>query len=177
MTVSARIVVFDMQRRDVVGLALLTGCLPNAALALPAPSGPVVLALTGRVERPNRGAAALFDMAMLAGFAQSTITTATPWFIGARRFTGPRLRDVLDAAGAQGSLLRASALNDYRVEIPFTDVRKFDVVLTRLIDDRPLPVRDKGPLFVMYPFSTHPELLTSVYYGRCIWQLKAIEVV
>jgi hypothetical protein len=39
-----------------------------------------------------------------------------------------------------------------------------------------MSVREKGPLFVMYPFDEQPALRTSVYFGRCIWQLKAIEV-
>jgi hypothetical protein len=37
-------------------------------------------------------------------------------------------------------------------------------------------VREKGPLFVMYPFDRVPELRNAVYYSRCIWQLREIEV-
>ena len=35
---------------------------------------------------------------------------------------------------------------------------------------------EKGPLFVMYPFDTQPALRTAVYFSRCIWQLKSIEL-
>ena len=68
------------------------------------------------------------------------------------------------------------ALNDYLVEIPGEDVQRYDLVLARLLDDKPMPVRDKGPLFIVYPFSGHPELRNAVYYSRCAWQLKSIEV-
>ena len=43
------------------------------------------------------------------------------------------------------------------------------------IDGKPIGVREKGPLFVMYPFDERPELRTSVHFSRCIWQLKSIE--
>jgi hypothetical protein len=39
-----------------------------------------------------------------------------------------------------------------------------------------MAVRDKGPLFIIYPFDQHAELRNSVYHSRCAWQLKAIEL-
>lgn len=139
--------------------------LPGAR-AQDGPRGPVVLTV---------GKAA-FDMAMLERMKQRSIRTATPWYDNAREFTGPLLRDVLAAAGvpAVGSA-RFTALNDYRVEIPLDDARRHDVILARLIDGKPIGVREKGPLFVMYPFDEHPELRTTVHFSRCIWQLKSIE--
>jgi hypothetical protein len=113
---------------------------------------------------------------MLEQMPQSSFTTKTPWYAQPRKFTGPLLRDVLAAAGAHGTTLRALALNDYRVDIPFADAQLHDVVLARLLDDRPMPVRDKGPLFIIYPFDSKPELRNAVYYSRSAWQLKAVEV-
>lgn len=147
-----------------------------AAAALQAPTGPVVLTLTGRVAKRNAGDTAAFDMAMLEALPQREIVAPTPWFDEPRRFGGPLLRDVLAAAGATGTTLKASALNNYRVEIPFDDAVRHDVVLARLLDGKPMSVRDKGPLFVMYPFDRKSELRNAVYYSRCIWQLRAIEV-
>jgi hypothetical protein len=48
--------------------------------------------------------------------------------------------------------------------------------VARLINDQPIPVREKGPLFVVYPFDKSAELRTSKFYERSIWQLKALEV-
>ena len=39
-----------------------------------------------------------------------------------------------------------------------------------------MAVRDRGPLFVVYPFDAQPELRNAVYYSRSAWQLKSIEV-
>lgn len=139
-------------------------------------AGTVVLTVTGRVTRPSDGDRAAFDMPALEAMPQHEIVTPTPWYDQPRRFTGPLLRDVLAAAGASGERLRASALNNYRVEIPFDDAKRYDVVVARLLDGKPMSVREKGPLFVMYPFDRRRELRNAVYYSRCIWQLRAIEV-
>jgi len=145
--------------------------------ALGKPAGPVVLTVRGKVTMVNEGGAANFDMPMLERMTQRSITTRTPWYEGARKFTGPLLRDVLQAAGAKGATIRAVALNDYKVDIPFEDAMKFDVVMARLLDDKPMPVREKGPLFIIYPFDEKPELRVPQYFSRCAWQLRTIEIV
>ena len=115
-------------------------------------------------------------MAMLEKLPQHSFSTKTPWYGEPRKFTGPLLRDLLAAAGAEGKQLKAVALNDYKVDIPVEDTKSYDVVLARLMDDKPMAVRDKGPLFIIYPFDARPELRNTIYYSRCAWQLKAIEV-
>jgi hypothetical protein len=128
------------------------------------------------VRQTNRGNAVAFDMAMLERLPQTSFTTRTPWYAQPRKFTGPLLRDVLAAAGSHGSQLRAMALNDYRVDIPVDDTQRHDVLLARLLDDKPMSVRDKGPLFIIYPFDQDASLRSALYYSRCAWQLKSIEV-
>lgn len=146
------------------------------AQTLPEPTGPVVLVLSGRIRRTNQSATAAFDMAMLEALPQHSIVTRTPWYAQPRKFTGPLLRDVIALAGGEGQTLRLSALNDYRIDIPFDDVLRFDVVLARLLDDMPMTVREKGPLFMIYPFDSNPALRSARYYSRSVWQLKTIEL-
>jgi hypothetical protein len=169
-----------MQRRHLLCLAALSSMAPRPAHALEPPDGSVVLTLTGRVRSPNHHAhgeaQALFDMAMLERLPQHSFSTRTPWYSQPRKFTGPLMRDVLSAAMAQGQSLKATALNDYRVDIPADDVQRYDVLLARLLDDKPMSVRDKGPLFIIYPFDTQNSLRRALYYTRCAWQLKAIDI-
>lgn len=146
------------------------------AQELPEPDGQVVFTLSGKIRRTNRGANAVFDMAMLAALPQHHITTRTPWYVQPRKFTGPLLRDVLALALAQAQTLRVTALNDYRIDIPFDDVQRYDVVLARLLDDMPMTVREKGPLFMIYPFDSVPTLRNARYYSRSVWQLISIEL-
>ncbi|MBX3642527.1 MAG: hypothetical protein KF720_05585 [Rubrivivax sp.] len=157
-----------------VGTVLAAGW--TAARALERPEGAVVLTVTGRVRKPNAGNAAQFDMAMLEQLPQVSFVTRTPWYSSVHKFTGPLLRDVLGACDAQGSNVRAIALNDYRVDLPFDDAQRFDVIVARLLDDKPMAVRDKGPLFIIYPFDSNPELRSTVYYSRSAWQLKTLQV-
>jgi hypothetical protein len=83
---------------------------------------------------------------------------------------------VLAAAGAKGALLRAIALNDYKIEIPAGDADKFDMIVARLLDGQPMPVREKGPLFIVYPFDSSADLRSERYYSRSAWQLRTLEV-
>jgi hypothetical protein len=165
-----------MHRRKLLTLAALPMLTPLAARALDLPAGPVVLSFSGRIRQTNRGDQALFDMAMLEQLPQASFSTRTPWYAQARKFTGPLLRDVLAAVGSHGSQLRATALNDYRVDIPVDDIQRHEVLLARLLDDKPMAVRDKGPLFIIYPFDQNAALRSALYYSRCAWQLKSIEV-
>ena len=144
--------------------------------ALERPKGRVVLTVSGRIGIRNAEKTAEFDMAMLAALPQHTFSTKTPWYPEAHKFTGPLVRDVLAAVGAQGKNLRAIALNDYKVDLPVADALKFNLVLARLMDDKPMPVRDKGPLFIIYPFDADEALRNERYYSRSAWQLKAIDV-
>jgi hypothetical protein len=164
------------RRRLLAGLAA-TWLVPSAR-ALDAPQGPVVLTLRGRgIGAANGVEQASFDMAMLERLPQQRIVTQTPWYNRPRAFTGPLLRAVLAAAGAAGGdKLRLVALNDYRVEMPLVDARDHDVIIARLLDDKPMSVREKGPLFVMYPFDREPQLRNSQYFSRCVWQLRTIEL-
>ena len=44
------------------------------------------------------------------------------------------------------------------------------------MDGKPLSVRDKGPLFLIYPFDKNPELYNEKYFSRSVWQIKKIEI-
>lgn len=138
--------------------------------------GPAVLKITGKIGAKNTAGGAVFDDALLDTLPQRSFLTETPWTKGLVKFTGPLLSDVLKAVKASGKNIKAIALDDYKVSIPEEDASKYGVILARQIDGKKLAVRDKGPLFVMYPFEQFPELKTSVYFSRCIWQLQSISV-
>lgn len=157
-------------------LALTLWSAHGAALALDAPKGKAILTLSGKIGATNANGQAQFDLAMLKALPQRTFTTHTPWEKQPTTFTGPLLRDVLYAAEAKGVTLHAVALNDYKISLPVSDSQKFDVIIAHQMDGKAIPVRTKGPLFVVYPFDSVPELRSSTYFERSIWQLKAIEV-
>lgn len=167
-------------RRRFLGIAAAAVVAAGAALpvsALDVPTGKVVLTVSGTLADPNDGGAASFDLALLQTLPRQSFSTRTPWYPKPRKFTGVPLRDLLAAVGAPpGATLRAVALNDYRVEIPADDVSRRGAMLAYLLDDKPMSVREKGPLVVIYPFDDMPELRTAVHYSRAIWQLRSLEL-
>ncbi len=150
--------------------------LAPSAIALDFPRGPVILTLSGMINRTNAAGNAVLDAAVLKSLPQITIVTDTPWTEGQIRFEGPLLRDVLELVGADGKSLRAIAINDYFVEIPATDAEMYDVILAMRLNDSDLNVRSKGPLWVIYPWKDNENLRSETYYSRSIWQLMRIDV-
>ena len=164
------------RRRFTASVLLCALAISGNALALDAPKERPILAVSGKIAEKNAGDVARFDMKMIEALPQHSFTTTTPWFDKPVKFTGPLLADVLAAVKASGTSVSAVAINDYKITIPAGDATKYKVIVARLIDDKPIPVREKGPLFVVYPFDSSAELRTSTYYERSIWQLKALDI-
>jgi hypothetical protein len=147
-----------------------------AANDLADPQGPVILTIIGQITSTNTDGAAVFDLAMLDAIETRETTTETPWHDGTPVFSGPLGLAVLEAVGASGETLRITALNDYVVDVPVEDLRNYPVIFATRLNGDALSVREKGPLFLIYPFSEFPELLNEVYFGRSAWQIRQIEV-
>lgn len=159
-----------------LGLALALSLFGAAALAqeLAPPAGEPILRVDGKVTQSNTDGAALFDLAMLDALPQETFTTTTIWTDGALTFSGPPLAAVLQAAGADGTRIVARALNDYAVDIPAAEIgSRFPILATR-INGETFGVRDKGPIWIIYPFDSETEWRTEVNFGRSVWQLAAL---
>jgi hypothetical protein len=167
-------------RKTVLSVLILVGCAaagPTRAVdALPTPAGEVVLTVAGVITASNDGASAVFDLAMLEALPQAEIETETPWTDGMTTFTGFRLADLLSLLGADGVTLRAHALNDYEVEVPVDDVDTYGVVVAYRMNGAAMPASDKGPLWIIYPYSDVSGLRTETYYARAIWNLDRLIV-
>jgi hypothetical protein len=166
--------------RSMIRLAVAAAALLVAegasAMQLQKPSDKVLLTVTGAIGETNEGDKAVFDRAMLEGLQQRTTKVETPWTKGLVSFEGPLGAALLDAVGAKGSVLHIVALNDYSVDVPVADFRKWPVILALKKDGAEMPVRDKGPIFVIYPFDVDKSLYNEVYFGRSAWQVKSIEI-
>ena len=170
-----------MQRRRFIvssACASLSLVAPSsfAAAALPKPSGQVILTVKGEVSNLNAEGAAQFDREMLKKLSARKAQVKTPWEEGVVDFEGPRLDAVLQAAGANGSRIIVRALNDYSVEIPMSDAIEFPTILAMTRNGVSMSIRDKGPLFLIYPFDLKPELYTETYFSRSVWQISEMEV-
>lgn len=160
--------------RRAVGTALVAGLFSGLTFAqgLPAPQ----VLVTGNIKAADSAKGFTLTAAVLEKLPQKTFTTNAPWTKAPQTYTGVLLRDVLAHLGSTGTQVQATALNDYAAAIPVEDARQFDVIVAYKIDGQLIPVRDRGPLLIMYPFDDQPELRHRRYYERSIWQLKALRV-
>lgn len=147
-----------------------------AQTTLPSPTGPVVLSVTGEIGRTNVPGGAEFDMAMLEDLPQTDMRTFTDWTEGHQIFTGPSLTDLLSAVAAEGSRIKASALNGYAIEIPVSDAAKFGPIVAIRQNGAPMSVRDKGPLWIIYPNEDQDALTPNPNNDKSVWQLRTMEL-
>jgi len=151
----------------IVGASLVFGGIAAQA----AESDKVVLTVSGKV---TNGEAVDFTLAELEALGTASITTSSPWESNAITFTGVPLATLMRVVGATGEKAAIVALNKYRTEIPVSDFTDHGVILASRKNGEPMPISDKGPLFVVYPFDDKPELNTEVYHSRSAWQVRSI---
>ncbi|MCA0138654.1 molybdopterin-dependent oxidoreductase [Pseudosulfitobacter pseudonitzschiae] len=143
---------------------------------MPAPTGKVVLTVSGNISKTNRGNLAVFDDDMLGALPRIHLETTTVVTDGVKRFDGFLMRDLLAYVGADGGTVTAIALNDYVIDIPMEDFSRFDVLVATSMDGTRLLPSDKGPLWIVYPRDDHQELQDIRYDYRWVWQLIELDV-
>lgn len=144
-----------------------------AFASAPASASDVILTVDGKITSPTPVEMSIQDVEALGA---TTLVTKTPWHDSATTFEGVLLADLIDKLGANGETLSVVALNNYYSEVPVADLRKYGVILAYKQNGSYMPVSDKGPLFVVYPFDAHAELQNEVYYSRSAWQVRSITV-
>ncbi|OYU17267.1 MAG: oxidoreductase [Rhodobacteraceae bacterium PARR1] len=159
----------------VQALAIGWGC-SAVAEPLPKPTDTVILSVAGSIAATTGSGVAEFDLAGFESLGTKTILTTTIWTEGEVSFRGVPLKTLLDRLGAKGSILRVWALNDYTVDVPFGDAVENGPILAIEADGKPLSVRDKGPIWLLYPFDDDAQYQTEVIYARSIWQIERMEV-
>ena len=113
----------------------------------------------------------------LLAMPQVTVRTRTEFTDGVIEFVGPLARDVVERVGVgKATTLHAVAANDYTVDIPLEELFQYDVILAMRADGERLTMRDKGPIWIMYPLDSHAELSDPLYNQRLIWQVTELEL-
>lgn len=150
---------------------------PLAAGGQNQPAGEVVLTVSGAPQAESAGGAAQFDLAMLQGLGAAAFETSTIWTQGVQHFEGVPLDRLVDRLGITGTTLRATAINDYAVDIPLSDAVEGGPIIAYKLNGEEMSVRDKGPLWIVYPYDSKTEYQSEVVYSRSIWQLDRLEVI
>lgn len=169
-----------------VAAAALAGSMPtaHASTALgsaqqPAPlcppaEGRQLLRLTTTDPKQQ----AVCSITGLQALTQRTIATSLPPSLGAaglHQWQGVSLRLLAESLGVTpGVTTQLTALNDYVVTVPWSDLVRYDPIVAYRRNGEALSVRENGPFILIYPFDHHPELHSQPYLNRSIWQLQAI---
>lgn len=140
------------------------------------PAGKVLLTMSGNIQNTNEDGKAVFDIASLEKLGMVSFQTTSPWYDGRPTFTGVPVQKLMDYVGAKGTVIKVTALNDYTTIIPLNDFKKYNVILALKINGEYMRIRDKGPLFIVYPYDSIPELNNQIYYSRSAWQVSKMTI-
>lgn len=146
-------------------VALIIALLPTFALA-----NDVLLTVKGLGEPRH------LDLAALEAMGAAEFTTTTTWTDGEQTFRGVPLVAFLENLGVTEGTMKATAINDYAIDIPVTDAVENGPMIAFARNGELMSVRDKGPLWIVYPYDMNPDYRSEVYYSRSIWQLDRIEI-
>ena len=166
-------------------VAFLIACIfiptvsPSVAVAdtFAPPKGDVMLTVTGPITTSNTPDGLALDLAQLEALPQHSFTTSTTWTEGTATFQGVLLKDLMAVIGASGTSVNMTALNDYVISMPTADAKDDGPMLAYLMNGKPMSVRDKGPVWLIYPYDDNAEYRTEESYSRSIWQLARVEFV
>ena len=123
------------------------------------------------------GSATTFTAADLAALDQHTYATDYPLAGAVRQFEGPRLSDVLAAAGASGAGARLTALDGYQVELDADRITAHEPILAVTESGAPLAVGALGPVFLVWPRRDDPALadMQDDDWPWCVFAIEALE--
>lgn len=152
-------------------IAVLAVALSGILSSIPAAQASEVL-LT--VQAAGDAAPVELDLEALSAMTQVEFDTTTPWTDGKHHFTGVPLKEVLASAGITEGTVRAVALNNYAVDLPVAELDDKAPVIAYHLDGQPFGIRQKGPLWIIYPFDQDTRYQTETAYGRSVWQLNRL---
>ena len=173
---------FEMSRFVSI-FAVLLACLFVAtlsaaraqAVAFAPYQGTPIVTVSGTITGTNSADGLVLDLDQLKALPQHSFATSTPWTQAKATFQGVLLKDFIAAVGASGTLVTITALDDYSNSIPITDAKDDGPMLAFLMDGEPISVRDKGPLWLLYPFDDNAEYQTEETYAQSVWQIAWIK--
>ena len=150
-----------------------------AALSATVSFAETVLTVSG-TDAAGQDVVLEYSMEDLLALEQTTISTLNNYVDDKTTFSGPLAKDVFQGIDLEATdTVKASAVNDYFVSIPAVDFLESPVILAVLRDGKPMSLRDKGPVWIIYQtedYSDDTEPSVSMIHNRLIWQLSKMEV-
>lgn len=123
----------------------------------------------------SQGKERSFTLEQLLPHIDMKLVTSTPWTDGPTTFVGISAKEILNMLGEEKADLKVTALNNYWSRIPYRDIEKYNPVFAVKKNDQTMSVREKGPVWVIYPLSDFDEDNNEILHSRMVWQVNRIE--
>jgi len=126
----------------------------------------------------HQGQSHKIDQAELSQLSsgQSSLTTITPWTDEPNDYQGITLDALLKHLGIEGTSATAKALNDYKVEINLERAIEAGAFIASHENGKAMKVRNKGPFWIVFPWTERPDLVERKIQDWSIWQLTEIKL-
>lgn len=128
------------------------------------------------LQDSKSGQSTTFTDADLMALPQVSFETETIWTEGVVAFSGPSLKSVIDHAGVSPGDVELYAINDYNVVLPIEKIEDGAPIIANRINGEPFSVRDKGPLWIVFPYDGESQYNTEEYFALSVWQLNRLNV-
>lgn len=128
------------------------------------------------VQAGESGRSVTFTDAELMALPQESFETETIWTEGEITFSGPSLKAVLEHANLASGDVELYAINDYSILLPLAKIEDGAPIIASRINGAPFSVREKGPLWIVFPYDDEPKYNTEEYFALSVWQLNRLNV-
>ncbi|MCB8838976.1 hypothetical protein [Aurantimonas sp. VKM B-3413] len=124
------------------------------------------------------GRTAKFSRLDLAQLPQTRFVTAAPFLKTPTPLEGPSVSQLLRAFDPDRTFHRIEivALDSYLVSADISQLEADGAILAIRQDGAFLPIAEKGPAYLVFPFDDRPSLKDKSHYGLCIWQISQIRL-
>jgi hypothetical protein len=191
-------------RRLFMGTAALASVAwPSLSAAQSAPHGargPVLLTVSGAINRSNRGPldplldqmmvrqkvsfdrARAFDFGALTSLPAVTIKPTLEYDNKRHTLRGPLLLDVMKDCGVKVTAKTAfflRAVDGYAAQVSAADATKYRFIVATHLDGQPMTLGGLGPLWAVYDADRYPAMVAKPVTERfvsCPWATYHIEV-
>ncbi|SEG47967.1 hypothetical protein [Oceanospirillum linum] len=141
------------------------------------------LSLDAMAQRPiltvqSEDASVSFTLAEFKALPTTQVRTKTIWTDKEHTFSSVTFKDLMKhlQIDPKGKHVTMIALNDYAIQVAVETLIEHSAFIAYAIDGKRMRIRDKGPLWVLYPFSDQPAINIPPYQAHAIWQLKTLVV-
>lgn len=116
------------------------------------------------------------DYATLETLPEHRFTTTTIWTDGPQEFVGVKVADLLNQLMSDAKQVSLTAANGYQIDVPADHYHEVDAIIAYLRNGEQMTLRDKGPLWIVYPYDSHPRYKSEIMFANSIWQLERIDL-